>query len=294
MNHTAKGLRLLGKRREDGTATYYLWDGLRLLETRNADGTLKARFTHGHTPIEGIGSCVEVHRASDSKRYYMLYDHRGTAHAVLDESKTEVARRLYNAFGELISESGAWPAEVPFGYQSNWLDLTTLPDGSSLYLSPTRPYHAGTGLFLQRDFLPEAVTVQASSLGNALGEWSSHPWVPTILESMIRQYPWTPGFSRRNRARGLGTDTLRPRAWPRARRRVLPGTRTDLWLDMPAGREQTVAMARVVVAGLPHHVVQRSNRRQAEVRRRGGLPLPTPTCGTTRFGRAQMKEPFRR
>jgi hypothetical protein len=83
---------------EDGTPTYYLWDGLRLLETRNADYSLKARFTHastglgaGGSAVEGIGSCVEVYRASDSKRFYLLTDHRGSVAAVLDENKTVVA-----------------------------------------------------------------------------------------------------------------------------------------------------------------------------------------------------------
>jgi RHS repeat-associated protein len=138
---------------EDGTATYYVWDGLRLLETRNADGSLKARFTHGLARIEGIGSCVEVYRASDAKRFYMLYDHRGSAHVLLDESKTVVATRLYNAFGEMISQTGSWPSEVPFAYQTNWLALPgmVLPDGTQLYLSPTRVYHPGVGRFLQRD-----------------------------------------------------------------------------------------------------------------------------------------------
>ncbi|MHC5055422.1 MAG: RHS repeat domain-containing protein [Planctomycetota bacterium] len=122
-------------------------DGVRLLETRSADGSLKARFTHGLARIEGIGSCVEVYRASDAKRFYMLYDHRGSAHVLLDESKAVVATRLYNAFGETVSETGTWPDEVPFGYQSNWL---TLP-GTSYGLSPTRIYDAETGRFLQRD-----------------------------------------------------------------------------------------------------------------------------------------------
>jgi hypothetical protein len=66
-----------------GAATYYAWDGPRLLETRNADKTLKARFTHGRASIEGIGSCVEILRASDSKRFYCLFDHRGSAWKLL-------------------------------------------------------------------------------------------------------------------------------------------------------------------------------------------------------------------
>jgi hypothetical protein len=163
---------------EDGVATYYVWDGLRLLESRNADHTLKARFTHGATQIEGIGSGVEVYVPSSSKRYYMLMDHRGSVAAVLDESKTVVATRLYSAFGEVVSESGTWPDEVPFGYQSNWmyLDGLTLPDGSPLYLSPTRVYHAGAGRFLQRDIWQEAQVLRQGRGGSVEGQWGAGMW----------------------------------------------------------------------------------------------------------------------
>jgi RHS repeat-associated protein len=58
-----------------------------------------------------------------------------------------------NAFGEIVSETGEWPASVPFAYQSSWLHLCAMPDGSPLYLAPTRAYHAGLGRFLQRDFV---------------------------------------------------------------------------------------------------------------------------------------------
>ena len=94
-----------------------------------------------------------VRQRPQAKRFHMLYDHRGSAHVLLDESKDIVATRLYNAFGEMVSETGTWPDEVPFGYQSNWLALDgmTLPDGTRLYFSPTRVYHPGVGRFLQRD-----------------------------------------------------------------------------------------------------------------------------------------------
>jgi uncharacterized protein RhaS with RHS repeats len=127
---------------EDGTPTYYVWDGPRLIETRSADGGLKCRFTTVPPPasgsVEGIGSCVEVYRASDSKKFYLLTDHRGSVGAVLDESRTVVATRLYDAFGNVASESGSWPEDVPFGYQSDWIFLCRLPDGSALYLTLTR------------------------------------------------------------------------------------------------------------------------------------------------------------
>ena len=140
-----------------GTDKYYVWDGLRLLELRASDGSLIARYTHGAANIEGIGSCVEVYDAGlytgSPTRYYLLYDHRGTVHVLLDENKTVIARRRYNAFGETIEETGTWPDVVMFAYQSNWMKLCSLPDGSPLYLSPTRLYHAGTGRFLQRDLI---------------------------------------------------------------------------------------------------------------------------------------------
>jgi len=137
----------------DGTATYYVWDGLRLLETRHANGELNARLAHGVAPIEGIGSCVAVF-VDGGGLHYLLYDHRGSAWKLVDGSGNEVYSRSYSAFGEIVSESGTWPTGVPdLAYQTNWLKLTDMPDGSPLYLSPTRIYHAGTGRFLQRDRL---------------------------------------------------------------------------------------------------------------------------------------------
>ena len=175
---------------EDGTATYFLWDGLDLVETRNADYSLKARFTNVAPPasgmIDGIGTCVEVHRASDSKRFYLLMDHRGTAHTVLDESKSVIATRLYNAFGETVSETGTWPDEVPFGYQSNWLALDgmTLPDGTRLYLSPTRVYDPGIGRFLQRDLIhisgDNRFEYGRSNPANSVDPWGLDPSSLTV------------------------------------------------------------------------------------------------------------------
>jgi RHS repeat-associated protein len=101
--------------------------------------------------VHGNGSCAETagnRRGISEERPLLLLPND-----LLDESKTVVATRLYNAFGETVSETGTWPDEVPFGYQSNWLALDgmTLPDGTRLYLSPTRIYHPGVGRFLQRD-----------------------------------------------------------------------------------------------------------------------------------------------
>jgi hypothetical protein len=92
-----------------GTATYYLWDGLNLLEERAADGSLVARYTHGATPIYGIGSVAEVERHVGEATYfqYLVMDHRGTAYKVTDEAgATQIAYTL-DAFGrELAPPAG--------------------------------------------------------------------------------------------------------------------------------------------------------------------------------------------
>jgi len=179
----------------DGTPTYYVWDGLRLLETRGQSGGFEARFTHGLAPIEGIGSCIWA----DAKR--LLYDHRGSAWKLTDLSGTVVATRDYSAFGEIVSETGTWPDKVPFGYQSNWMTLIDMPDGSPLYLSPTRIYHAGTGRFLQRDLL-------GTAFGPNLYEYvSSTPLASTDAAGL---------GPNQSRAVGFTTYVKRVRQWEKA------------------------------------------------------------------------------
>jgi len=148
---------------KDGVTSYIIWDGLNPIELRNAGGGLIARYTNGYTPIDGIGSVVEIYRADDDEKFYLLKDDRGTTQVLLDSSKTEVARRYYNAFGQVLQSLGTWPDIVwPLGYQTNWLQLPNLPGGASMYLSPTRIYHAGIGRFLERDILGEKWFVNAS------------------------------------------------------------------------------------------------------------------------------------
>jgi hypothetical protein len=138
-----------------GEATYYLWDGLNLLEERAADGSLIARYTHGATPIYGIGSVVEVERHVGAATYfqYLVMDHRGTAYKVTDEAgATQIAYTL-DAFGrELAAPTGLDPT-VPndLAYQTNWLTIKVA--GRSLGLSRFRLYDPANAVFLRRDFL---------------------------------------------------------------------------------------------------------------------------------------------
>lgn len=73
-----------------------------------------------------------------------------------DENGNVVARREYNAFGEVISQTGEWNCR--FGFHTNWIELK---DG--LYLTPTRIYDSKTGRFIQRD--PMLKQVNRDDLG---------------------------------------------------------------------------------------------------------------------------------
>ena len=133
-----------------GTDSYYLWDGLNLLEERTSGGALVARYTYGYSRINSIGNICEIFKpGTPDKTYTLALDHRGTANVLLDESQTEIGRRLYDAFGRIISETGTWPVDV--GYSSNWLWVKI---GDKWYgLSKYRLYDPETGTFLSRDFL---------------------------------------------------------------------------------------------------------------------------------------------
>ena len=133
-----------------GSDSYFLWDGLRLLEERDGSGNLVARYTHGYSRLRGIGTIVEIYKpGTPNKTYYLSMDHRGTGYVISDETQTEIGRRQYDAFGNVLSQTGSWPIDI--GYQSGWLDVSI--SGRRLLLSRYRIYDPETGTFLSRDFL---------------------------------------------------------------------------------------------------------------------------------------------
>ncbi len=68
---------------------------------------------------------------------------------ITDENGTVVATREYDAFGTVLSETGAW-SRSRFGFHPNWIQLK---DGDGkFYITPGgRIYDTETGRFLQRD-----------------------------------------------------------------------------------------------------------------------------------------------
>ena len=80
---------------------------------------------------------------------YPIMDHHGNVVALTDENGNVTARREYNAFGEVLGESGDWTG-FRMGYQSNWMQLRE--GNQTLYATPSgRIYMPEVGRFLQRD-----------------------------------------------------------------------------------------------------------------------------------------------
>jgi RHS repeat-associated protein len=140
----------------DGSGmSYFTWDanGVNLLSECDESGTVTAKYTHGYTPIEGIGSLVQAELIDSGTSYYQypVYDHRGSVAKLVDEDEATVGEYTYNAFGEILDETVP-PEGNRFTWQSNWISLK-----ENLYLSPSRVYSAELGRFIQRDPLPKVV-----------------------------------------------------------------------------------------------------------------------------------------
>ena len=158
------------KANKGGTYAYYVWEGLNLLEERNASGNLVARYTHGATPIPGIGSIIEVQRNTATTTYYqyLQMDHRGTAYAVTDAAQNTQLSYAMDAFGRQLSAVAGANPTVPneMIYQTNWMTVNI--GGKTLCLPPAREYDPVTGRFMSRDPVPSMIKI-AGSGGNALG-----------------------------------------------------------------------------------------------------------------------------
>lgn len=144
----------------------YTWDGTRLLDIRLAAGEIIWRFAYGTSPVPGIGDCVQA-ITSGNTAYYLVLDQRGSVVQVLNASKTVVATAEYNAYGQMVITTGAWPDDgtygipLPFRYHSDYiyLDRPELPGGITALASQTRVIFPDYGVFGQRDPLGNAASL---------------------------------------------------------------------------------------------------------------------------------------
>jgi len=91
-------------------------------------------------------------------------------YVLTDENGNEIGRREYDAFGNVLSETGDW-SQSKSGFSPNWMELK---DSSGRFvISPTRIYDKEAGRYLSRDPVASAAAVNASTPGNALGKWKN-------------------------------------------------------------------------------------------------------------------------
>lgn len=145
----------LAEIQSQGATTALQRDGLGRLNTIHTGGS-DLRFVYaGLDSIEWrengatAGQVVRYdsricHLATGANDYVPVSDLTGSIVAWIDPAGSQAGRSLYDAFGQLIDRSGAWPA--PFGFRGYWLEET-----SGLALLHARAYHPGIGRFLQRD-----------------------------------------------------------------------------------------------------------------------------------------------
>lgn len=142
------------------TITHNLWCGQRLCERRADDDTVIARyFDQG-----------EVQKGTP---YLYAKDQVGSVVALIDASGQVAGRVTYDAYGNIIDQSGVQPGYVYAG-------LYYHPD-SGIYFATYRAYDASTGKWLSRDPVRETANLNLYAYSkdsptiysDRLGLWSS-------------------------------------------------------------------------------------------------------------------------
>jgi hypothetical protein len=79
--------------------TYFTWDenGMNLLCERDSSGAVTKEYTHGPTPVDGIGSVVEIEDGATGAFKYPHMDHRGTVFATTGEAEAQKDAYEWNA-----------------------------------------------------------------------------------------------------------------------------------------------------------------------------------------------------
>jgi RHS repeat-associated protein len=122
---------------------------------------------------------------------------------ITDGAGQVVAAREYDAFGNILSETGDWTI-CDLGFQSNWIQMKD--SGGTLYLTPSgRVYDTRIGRFLQKDpagsFLnPYDYALQnplrnVDPAGRGVIDWIlTGKWDPTRDELEAATRGWVQGF----------------------------------------------------------------------------------------------------
>jgi RHS repeat-associated protein len=117
----------------------FVYDGLALIQNRNANNAVQqSYFSQGEQWTGG----------SSAGNYYYTRDHLGSVREFVDATGAVRARYSYDLWGNRTKLSG--DLDSNFGFTGYWYHTP-----SNLYLSPTRPYSAALGRFINRDPIRE-------------------------------------------------------------------------------------------------------------------------------------------
>ena len=127
--------------------TNYIWDGPSIIGELEENNALRRAYTHGHTPIPGAFSLLEV-EDSERSRYAYHLDQVGGVKRLTDASQSVAATYEYSPFGRILESTGSAPND--FTFPATYLGLG---DASCLKLSSSRGYCMRTTRFLSRELL---------------------------------------------------------------------------------------------------------------------------------------------
>ena len=175
-----------------------------LLAERDISGAVTAGYTHGHTPIDGIGSTVAAKKDVGGTTYYQypVMDHRGTVVRLVDDTGAVTAYYEYDAWGVPLRDDDT-PVGNRLRYQSNWIELRD--SGGRLLLSPTRLYDAEVARFLSRDMMAASWGRYPSGRTDGSSEYAYAFSAPTSLVDPDGR-DQTGMFNPANWDRGAGRD----------------------------------------------------------------------------------------
>jgi RHS repeat-associated protein len=124
------------------TNYHYQGDSLNVLYETDADGNVVRWYVYG---ANGQRLAMKTGNAT----YFYHYNAHGDVIALTDEQGNIVARYQYDAWGNILSQSGALAEENPYRYAGYQYDNET-----GLYYLIARYYHPEHGVFLSLDPSP--------------------------------------------------------------------------------------------------------------------------------------------
>ncbi|MEW6354682.1 MAG: RHS repeat-associated core domain-containing protein, partial [Planctomycetota bacterium] len=144
----------------DGT-TYYTWDGLNPILERAGDGTVQAQYTHGQSPIPGIGSWTVAKRGASYQFPHM--NQIGSVFNLTNTNETVTQTYEYDAFGNELEVTGSQTNLIR--YSSHILDEDT-----ALIYNFAREYDPQVGRFAARDVAEEGINHYSYAFNNPVVE----------------------------------------------------------------------------------------------------------------------------